>query len=163
MVREIKRWGDRLPLGSAGFHVYATANQIINAGATALVNFDSTATIGSYKLDRERWKPPGTVNTLIVPPGLSGVYVMNYAGYHAAAASVFTTINVNGVGAGQPLIVGLAEDRSACFATYILRERDVLSVSFFNNSGGNLTQTVVAGNTVNPYMPFFSAWRISLL
>lgn len=163
--REIKRWGDRLPLGSAGFHVYSTVNQgPLATGSNTSLNFNTTLTISGYSQDKERWKPSGTVNSFTVPPGLSGVYVMAAAEYHSnVVANMFLSINVNGVAVSAAQYGPVAVDVAVANTVYPLHEQDVLTVNLLNASGANQTVTAGGGVVNVPLRPFFSAWRISLL
>lgn len=163
-LREIKRWADRLPIGSAGFHVYSTVNQgPLGAGTNTSLNFNSTLRIRTQFQDKERWKAPGTISSFIVPPGLSGVYVMNATEYHVNVVAMFLTINVNGIAVSPGEYGATPADVGKATATYPLYEGDILTVNLFNASGAGQTVTA-GGGTINiPVRPFFSAWRISLL
>lgn len=162
--REIKRWGDRLPIGATGFHVIQVANaQTINAGTSAKINFDTVV----VKRDKERWKQgAGVAQSLYtVPPGLSGIYVIATDVFWGVPLDVLLTIQVNGVSVVQSSRVtgGATADRASLCYPQPLEDGDVISVLVNNLSGANLTIGLVSESAFAPNLPFLAAWRISLL
>lgn len=176
-LREVKRWADRLPLGSAGFHVYQSAAipQVLIAGNVIPINFDKTNGDGttaldrSPRLDRERWKPSGTVSSLTVPAGLSGVYLLSGGIYlDLGVTHMIAAIRVNGLAVTSSEYDGGGAasgtlDRMFPSVGWPLYERDVLELVCFNGSGGNRNTLPTTFTVLGPRGPFLSAWRISLL
>lgn len=157
-LREIKRWADRLPLAAAGFHA-RTLGEGIGAGVGASLTFSIA------DLDKERWKSKaGNQTTFTVPPGLSGVYVLNAAvWWNANVADIHLMILVNNVAVGVNHHATTATDRATCSATVSLQDGDVLALRVLNASAGVITITNYAGDVNKPVFSFFNAWRISLL
>lgn len=162
-LREIKRWADRIPIGSSGFHAYSTTNQVIGAGAGANLTFDTMVR------NKEGWKPPGaTFTSFVVPRGLSGVYSLNAEAYWGPGSfpAVLLIIQVNGlsiVNSPNWGAAGAAAEEVAVAITYPLKERDIITLRVLNASGIGVTSTNFTGNVNLPPSPFLSAWRISLL
>lgn len=153
--REVKRWADRLPLGAAGFLAWDNANQGVGAGAAP------TCRLNTLLQNRERWRL--TDNSFKVPPGLSGVYVLNTMLYWAVGAvAISVSIAVNGVAVVQ-VVDPTAQLSNNCAATVLLQEDDVITVQISNDSAGTITITSFSGGSFTPKVPFLSAWRISLL
>lgn len=157
MKRELQRWGSGLPFGAAGFHVKHSANQAVGAGATGTLTFDTVVQ------DREKWATAATTQ-FVVPPGLSGVYILN-AGILLAAALVgqWLTIEVNGVSIGAAATNGVVTDHVVASGVAYLKEKDIITCQLFNQAGVISTSTTFGGNNLFPAAPFLSAWRISLL
>lgn len=166
-LREIKRWGDRLPIGATGFHVFSTANQnVANGGAQAKLNFDSVAGPTQRPRDFERWKPRGVVtNTFTVPPGLSGMYVVSAGIYYAASiGAIYLAIAVNNIAVIADSGPNAVVDRRFCTGTAYMEEGDTIYAGVVNLSATNpIVVTAYPGDVNTPMVPFLSAWRISLL
>lgn len=92
--REIKRWGDRLPLASAGFRVqHATTTQNLPANTLTAIDFITVAQ------NRERWiSQVSPYNIFYVPPGLSGLYLLIFdCVISVADLNCRAQIHVNGI------------------------------------------------------------------
>lgn len=158
----LERWGNRLPLAHAGFQFWRSTNETALATSnTREVTFDTAV------VDHENWMPvAGTVQSIVVPPGLSGWYQFQFNIYWAVAgAGMFPFIRVNGnaVTLGASSAGVLASDSASITATWLMNDGDIITAGVLNGSGANRTITSAPGDTFNLKSPYLSAARFALL
>jgi hypothetical protein len=155
----LQRWADSLPFGSAGFHVTRDANGAsIPSLATASVTFTEALD------DQENWFGPSSTNTLVVPPGMSGLYALDaYVRIGLTpVASWSISIHVNGLAVCNSDFSS-QENRRSTSAITPLRDGDRLSLSVHNSSIDAITPNFTPTGAVFPRSPFLRGYRISLL
>lgn len=160
ITRNLGTWANGLPFGAVGFAFTRNVSEAATVPAATTV-----ITWNNVVADRENWMPiAGTVQSIVVPPGLSGVYSIRFNVYWAvAAAGMEPFIRVNGNGVTLVEMVTIAVDRVATGAQVLLNDGDVIVAGIFNGSAANKTVTAFAGNPNVGILPSLSAWRISLL
>lgn len=161
MANVLERWGNHLPFASVGFNFYRSTNETVLAtGVDRTITWDTAIT------DQENWMPvAGTVQSIVVPPGLSGLYVFRFNVYWVAALAAITAwIRVDGaavsnVHPGQTS----ATVGNTLTAIYPVQDGSVITAGVFNGSPGNITITNDGGSAFNYRAPSFAAYRIALL
>lgn len=166
MQRNLLRWSDALPFGSAGFRVRRSNSQAAIAHlATANIGFNVMVS------DEEGWAgiaAAGTAQTrFYCPPGLSGwYYVTTGLLFEAAKSNVYLAIrHLNLAGTATPVTQErfVSTDRQVVSACIPLQDGESVDVYMLNWSGANITPTYFAADTINPYWPYLTCHRVSLL
>lgn len=142
-----------------GFHVLRASNEAAWANNT---NHQITFTNIRSNFG---FLPTPFVGTpsFVVPANLGGVYTVNTGVYWAAIVpGVYISVRVNGLVVVAHDAGHNADRRYVGAQPLVLKGGDIIDVNLDNVSGGNVTVTAYAGDTVaTPPLPYLSVWRVA--
>jgi hypothetical protein len=159
ITRPLERWANNLPFASVGFYFSRTTNESATANLAA-----TTITWNNAILDHENWMPTaGTVQSIVVPAGLSGLYAFRFAVYWATATTgMIPFLRINGTTILTSDVFQVANDKASCLAFSMLNDGDVITAGLSNASGSARTITAFGATSLEALLPTLQAWRISL-
>lgn len=158
-IRDIRDWANHLPLGGFGCVLKRSTNDAAVAnGANTAITFDTAVR------DRENWWKRGSSNTLYVPRGGEGVYVLQGQVVLTAAAlgAWYVSITVNGTAVAHGM--GNATlDRVPDVSAFVpLSVGDAIQLLVVNRSGAAITPLAFPNATAaTPFMPSLHVWRLT--
>lgn len=160
MANTLERWGNNLPFAHTGFMFWRTTNETaLGAGLTREITWNQVV------MDHENWMPAaGTVQSIVVPQGLSGWYQLQLDVYWVNAATpMFPFIRVNGQAITFAADFAVAVSAGTVSALRPLNDGDLITAGLVNGSAAPQTITSGAGDPTNDNTPTLTATRVALL